>query len=49
MKGSNEEENKTCASLVVKNLKSKVMGGHGVSFFREDPIFKYFEKQLLQW
>ncbi len=36
MKGSNEEENKICASLVAKTLKRKVMGGHGVSFFRED-------------
>jgi hypothetical protein len=36
VKGSNEEENKICASLVAKTLKRKVMGGHGVSFFRED-------------
>jgi hypothetical protein len=44
---SNEEEDKINISLVVKKLRSKMIGGHEVSFLKENVLPSYSQGEIV--
>jgi hypothetical protein len=45
----NEEEDKIDISLVGKKLRGKMIGGHDVSFLKEDVLPSYSQGNCCKW